>query len=195
MRGDAQTAYLFQCGDEELFAVSRQEYSQDQLHAGLAAAARVQARRGGSGTSGDRLQEHSSRHHRQGLLHLARGHLRYLRGPAAKARPMFEIRGRPSIYSQPRAATINDNRPHPYYCFASSKRKALHAIFAPEHPYAGARSGIHIQFRNRWSRRPRRRWQEPGQPRRPNVQSASSHSRHAEDSRPDTPVDDRAGRA
>jgi hypothetical protein len=80
-------------------------------------------------------------------------------------------------------------------CFASSKRKAFHAIFAPEHPYAGARSGIHIQFRDRWSQRPRRRWQEPGQPRRPNLQSASSHSRHAEDSRPDRPLDDRAWRA
>jgi len=48
MSDDAQTAYLFQCGDEKLFAVSPDK-------------------------AGENIPRSSCKHHRQGLLHLARG--------------------------------------------------------------------------------------------------------------------------
>ena len=57
MLGDAQAAYLFQCGDEELFAVSPDKagtkYSEEQLHSRLDTATGIQARHARASASRD----------------------------------------------------------------------------------------------------------------------------------------------
>ena len=66
MRDDAQTAYLFQCGDEELSHIARQdrqEYSTHQLHAGLAATGAVPLGRPSASAEPDRHDTDHQKHH------------------------------------------------------------------------------------------------------------------------------------